>query len=143
MDQCLDGNWHMITVTYDGAVLRRYVDAVDYVDTTVTASTGLRSLPQLRIARNGPNATYSCMEASLSDVRIYTTALSAAAIAELYNIGMTIDKKGNIHINEIIEAPSLQFTKTATLRGYFEEGANTAGIPTHFPRYQAAEFIER
>ena len=41
--------------------------------------------------------------ADFSDLRMYTTALTAEQIKELYNTSMTIDNQGNIHARELVE----------------------------------------
>ena len=49
------------------------------------------------------NATAQNYEGQMSDFRIYTTALTADQIKELYNTSATIDKAGNIYAREVIE----------------------------------------
>lgn len=49
------------------------------------------------------NATAQNYEGQMSDFRIYTTALTADQIKELYNTSVTIDKNGNVYAREVIE----------------------------------------
>ena len=82
----LNGNWHMLTITYDGTIIKRYFDGVMEKSTSVTASTGLSSPTAITLGRDGPSASYACVDAYLSDFRIYATALSADDIQSLYNL---------------------------------------------------------
>lgn len=97
----LDGNWHMLTMTYDGANIKRYVDA-ELKNTQ--AATGNIDRPNDKfIFGHGASTGYYCKEAYLSDARIYATALTAEQIKELYDTSASVDKNGNIYAREAIE----------------------------------------
>ena len=97
----LDGNWHMCTMTYDGAIIKRYVDAVMEKSTTATG-TLITSAPFV-LGHYGTNTNYYNKEAYESDVRIYATALSAEDIATLYHTPAQVDNLQNIHTFEFQE----------------------------------------
>lgn len=98
----IDGDWHMITSTFDGTTIRRYVDGKEYASTaatgTLTGGTGRL------LVGNYNGTTYGNKELYTSDVRIYATALTASQIKELYSIGAIIDKGGNLFGYEVIES---------------------------------------
>lgn len=98
----IDGKWHMITSTFDGEIIRRYVDGVEYASTAAagTLSGGTGRL----LIGNYNGTTYGNKELYTSDVRIYATALTADQIKELYSIGATIDKGGNVFGYDFIES---------------------------------------
>ncbi len=97
----LDGNWHMITLTYDGATIKRYVDTVMEKSTAATGT--LTSPMNFAFGRYGSGTTYGSKEMSYSDARFYATALTQKQIEELYNTSMSIDKEGNILVREVEE----------------------------------------
>ena len=97
-----DGNWHMCTMTYDGAAIKRYVDAVMEKSTAATGS--LVTSTYFVLGHYGSNTSYYSVEAYTSDVRIYTTALNDNQVKELYDTSATIDNAGNIYAREIKEA---------------------------------------
>lgn len=99
----LNGQWHMLTLTYDGATIKRYFDGELEKSTTVAISSGLSGPTALRIGRDGPNASYACQQAQLSDFRIYCTPLLDTDIKQLYNVSMKIDKNNNIQSFTFIE----------------------------------------
>ena len=74
-----DGNWHHIAMTYDGSVLRRYVDGIDKKDTTISGTVTSTSCKFL-FGHYGTNTAYHAKEAYLNDIRIYCTALSTADV---------------------------------------------------------------
>jgi hypothetical protein len=47
--------------------------------------------------------SYTTNDMSISDFRIYATALTPEQIKELYNTSMSIDNNGNIHVRELVE----------------------------------------
>ena len=97
-----DGNWHMCTLTYDGATIKRYVDAISEKDTSATGT--LNTTQSFVIGHYGSNTSYASKETYESDIRIYTTALTPAQIEELYHTSASIDNNGNIYAREIIES---------------------------------------
>lgn len=81
----LDGEWHMLTSTYNGSVICRYVDGV--LLHSVNVSGALTSLNILGIGQFPPNGiTYGNTDLYESDVRVYVTALSQDDIIKLYNV---------------------------------------------------------
>lgn len=97
-----DGNWHMITLTYNGATIKRYIDAKMLSSTAVTGSL---TTPEIEyyFGRYGTSTSYCCKDMQLSDARIYATALSADDIIQLYKTSASVDNLGNLHTFEIIE----------------------------------------
>ena len=94
----------MCAMNYDGATIKRYVDAVMEKSTTATG-TLITSAPFV-LGHYGTNTNYYNKEAYESDVRIYTTALSAEDIADLYHTPANIDNLGGIHGFEMVEDTS-------------------------------------
>ncbi len=133
----LDGNWHMLSMTYDGATIIRYVDGISRSTTSITGSlTGANG--SFLLGHYGPNTSYHAKEAYLADARIYATALSAEDIADLYHTPANIDNLGGIHGFEFIEkTPNLlnsdprEWTKESSVTcvwneetGYFDVNTN-------------------
>lgn len=111
-----DGNWHHIAMTYNGTILRRYVDGIDKSDTTVSGTLTSTSCKFL-FGHYGTNTSYYAKEAYLSDARIYCTALDADAIRQLYEVGAKVDNKQNLHSFELIENQSkIEISKSGQAR---------------------------
>ena len=100
----LDNNWHMCTMTYDGTIIKRYVDAIMEKSTTTTGT--LITSTYFVLGHYGTNTSYCSKETYISDVRIYATALTDSQVKELYDTSMSIDSNGNIHARELIEENS-------------------------------------
>ena len=99
----LDGNWHMLTMTYNSSQVLRYVDGVLRTEASQNA-TGTIDRPNDRfVFGRGASTGYYCKEAYLSDARIYATALSAADVKALYEVGAKVDNLQNLHTFEIKE----------------------------------------
>lgn len=140
-----DGQWHMLTLTYDGEKVQRYFDGVMEKETNVTISSGLRTSTALTLFRNGPNANYACVEAALSDFRIYCTPLLDTDIKMLYNISMSIDKSKKIHTFEIVENNSNSISKSGLLNcNEINEITSLTNVQNQSDGdWNAIEFIER
>jgi hypothetical protein len=115
-----DGHWHMLTLSYDGATVKRYYDGVLKKSTSVAISTGLYATAALRLFKDG-YSSYACINANLSDFRIYCTALLDTEIKKLYNVGMGIDSIGNIHAGEYNECAEHAVHKTTLVDGQINE----------------------
>lgn len=115
----LDGNWHMLTMTYDGASVKRYVDGV--LKGTQSASGNLNTASDKFVFGRGANTSYYCKEAQLSDARLYVTGLSAADVLTLYNVGARVDNQGAFHAYESNEGGANGITKTGILKDYASE----------------------
>lgn len=127
-----DGNWHMLTLSYDGTAVKRYFDGIMEKSTAAAITTGLQSSTTLRLFKDG-YSSYACREASLSDFRIYCTALNADDVLALYHTGAKIDNKQNLHAFELAENNSkIQINKYGqTLCNELEEDATTKFYKTN------------
>ena len=118
-----DGTWHMITMTYDGTTLRRYVDGIDKKDTTISGTLTSTSCKFL-LGHYGTNTSYYAKEAYLSDARIYVTPLLDTDIKLLYNVGMKIDNLGEVH--------SFEFDENQSNLMWRPENARAAGLGINY-----------
>ncbi len=78
-DKIIDGNWHHIVGTFDTTTLRKYVDGVE----TQSTSTGQAYLTTTENLEIGRISAY--LDGSISNVKLYNVALSAANVKELYD----------------------------------------------------------
>ena len=92
--------WHHWVMTGDGTACKVYQDGVLWA----TAKT-YKSISGTTIYINGwsSNTDYSYDNYQISDFRIYTTALSAAQVAELYNTAVSIANNGTLMGYELVE----------------------------------------
>lgn len=98
-----DMKWHMITATYDGTNVKRYVDGVLVQTQAATGPLTGGSLTVYVGGRYGSSIDYGSKEIFLSDARIYATALSADNIKELYQTSASIINNGTLLAYEFIE----------------------------------------
>ncbi|MHC5116269.1 MAG: LamG domain-containing protein [Planctomycetota bacterium] len=82
-----DGAWHLVTATFDGSVVKLYVDGVldttsDPLDTPVD-NTALNDWA-VEIGGELATSTFSA-QGLVDDVRIYNYAVSATQVVDLYN----------------------------------------------------------
>ena len=104
----LKNAWHMLTGTMDSNNVKFYIDGEE-AGTVATDSTNGIGYANNYIFIGGEAGADSTSPASssfvgtVSDTRIYATALTATQVAELYNTSATIDSSGNIHTRELVE----------------------------------------
>jgi hypothetical protein len=81
------GSWHMITATWNGSVMRMYMDGVQDVNTLNYSGPITPSSIDLTMGRTADDTGDSTIyfKGSIDDVRIYNRALSAAEISAIYN----------------------------------------------------------
>ena len=103
--ELLSAGWHMFTFTFDGFVLKAYLDGEldgsnDISPTTKIPIPYVETCPILIHADAGTNETTpfkaDFIPIIASDFRIYATALTAEDIKELYQTPFSIDKNGNV-----------------------------------------------
>jgi len=68
----------------------------------------------------------------MSDFRIYTTALSADDILQLYHTGAKIGNKADFHTYEINESGTNKLTKTGIMYDNMEESIMTLPDGSHW-----------
>ena len=101
----LTNTWYHVVGTYDNSKLRIYINGELKGEVAKTGNITYHSGTPWSIAVN-PSGTGDGGEhfyGKLSDVRIYSTALSAFDIKELYNISASVDKDGNMYAYEFKE----------------------------------------
>ena len=102
------GTWQMITGTWDGRYLKIYVNG-DLKTTTDVGEYKLGYNATAPWVLNGNpsadgSAVYDSFASHWSDARIYSTALSADDIKELYNAAAYIDKDGSLRTYALVES---------------------------------------
>lgn len=115
--------WHMFTGTYDGYSSKIYIDGVlentNSAYTTKTPmyyNTGNSIFIGVEAGSSGTAPATPYFTGGISDVRIYATALSEAAVADLYKSSASIDKTGRFYTNSFYECTKdSQVTKSAVL----------------------------
>lgn len=97
----LDTSWHMLSATFDGASIKRYIDGqlVNATSASGTLSIGSKTL---YIGRYN-TSTYGDRNILTSDFRLYATALSAEDIQKLYNTSASIANNGVLMSYEFAE----------------------------------------
>ena len=99
----IDNNWHLLIFTFQDGVEKTYIDG-EQIGSTDQSSTGTYltcNTLDWHLARYRANSENFI--GSLSDFRIYATALTEAQIKELYTAAAAVDKNGNIYARELVE----------------------------------------
>lgn len=105
----IDGSWHMLTGTFSTSdqTVKIYVDGVLRGTQSTGTSNKLAYFSNKLIiggeAAEGEIPSASDYTGGISDVRIYSTALSAADVQELYKNGASVGKDGKCYSYEFIE----------------------------------------
>ena len=78
--------WHLITGTYDGAKMTLYVDGIAVTTAAKTGTIAVTADPlYIGAKRAGDTTTGNYFKGKIDDVRIYSTALTAAEVLALAN----------------------------------------------------------
>lgn len=98
--------WVLLTLVKEGNVVKIYkngvLSATNTSDLYVSASLS-STATTFRLGADGRITGNTLFKGSMSDVRIYCTALSAEDIKALYETSISVDDKGNFHTYEISE----------------------------------------
>ena len=92
---------HLVLVKINNTTKKLYINGQE---ATISGLDYFRHDPgPFMLFRRSYNTNYAAIDTQISDMRIYTTALSAAAIKELYETSASIDASGNIYARELKE----------------------------------------
>lgn len=116
-DNICDGQWHMLTLTYDGTVIRRYLDGQEITGSSTTITGTLSGGNKLlTIGHYGTDSTYGNKNSFMSDVRLYATALTGEEIEQLYNSAAQIDNSQNLYAYEFYELDTSSINKNGVVK---------------------------
>lgn len=91
------GSWTHVCCTYDVSNHRKviYINGSQKGTNTTAVTSNIHTLKKLRVFSSGD--TTNGIVGKISDLRVYTTALSSADVLELYNTTMSVDNNGNLY----------------------------------------------
>ena len=95
--------WHHYAIVYDGRYGRVYKDGVAGNTLDMGSNVSLASMKAIVIGYSHAGGVIRSNKSLYSDFRLYTTALSADDIKELYQTSASIDKSGNMYAYEFKE----------------------------------------
>ena len=94
-----DGSWHHFAISGDGTTTKLYIDG----EFKANAKT-YKGVTGTSLYFNGWDSSTSYnFSGSLSDFRLYATALSAEQVAELYNTAVSVANNGTLMGYELVE----------------------------------------
>ena len=132
-ESTLTDTWHMITGVYDGSNVKLYVDGVQVATTAVTGSITYGNAP-VTIGAEPNTSTTSVsgdyFNGKIGDVKIFSTALSAADILAEYKRKASIDRNGNLFTGEFVaENGKTNISKTGVVESsHFVEGTSVVKL---------------
>ena len=91
-----DGNWHLVTATYKSGVASIYIDGILKNSVSRTFSNRYINNGGNCIGTEVNNSSVYNLNGDISDIRMYTTALSAEDIKELYNTSAYVLDNGTL-----------------------------------------------
>lgn len=98
----IDTNWHMYSIVFNKTNLKVFMDGKSIVDTTMTQELTNMVRQYSYIGKSSYSAD-SYFDGNISDFRIYSTALSAEDIKQLYQTKAKIDKNGILYCSQFID----------------------------------------
>ncbi len=131
-----DGNWHLLTMTFDGSILKAYLDGAHDLEISGTPAV-VEELRSLTIGGfMGDVGDSDRLTATLDDIQVYSYAISSADVAKLY----TDIAGGTICVQDDDSLPSLQWDLSgncridlADLALFAADWQNCREVPTCLP----------
>lgn len=102
----IDMNWHMYSIVFNKTNLKVFIDGTSIVDKTMTQELTSMVRQYSYIGKSSYSAD-AYFDGNISDFRIYSTALSAEDIKQLYQSKARIDKNGNVYCNQFVESSDM------------------------------------
>ena len=126
IDNIPTNSWFFISLVYDGTTVKFYANGILNKQTTY-GNNGQIYNPVLYLGTSlFGNISTETDEASMSDFRIYSTALSAEDIKQLYESRARIDKNGNVYCNQFIDNDCEEELLTSQKMGLSQQNAQAA-----------------
>ena len=116
-----DNTWQMITITKNGTNEVKFYLNGELKDTNTSTHSALTFPTTFRIGRDIRSGDGTPYKGLMSDFRIYSTALSAEDVLELYNTAAMIDDGGSVYCYEFDEDSSSEIDKTGILKFNIDE----------------------
>ena len=104
IDSFILGQWNHVVLIRQDSDYKAYINGVE-ISRSMGNNVWTHSNGRLYLLNRNSNNSYAA-NASISDFRMYATALSAEDILELYHTGESIDKAGNLYAYEFYEDDS-------------------------------------
>ena len=126
-----NSSWQLNTITFDGTNVKYYKNGA-LVSTNALSGT-LPAFNGIKIGIGKAGGVYRQIQQYVSDFRIYTTALSADDVKELYQIPISVDKSGNAFAMEFIEDQKPEFHKNGAIENNYiheNEADNSDSLTT-------------
>lgn len=99
-----NGTWYHCVFTFKNGTSKWYINGVEKTLSRNTVTKTSIPFNNFTIGNSYTGSSWNCKNyGSISDVRIYATALSASDIKELYQTSASIDKNGNMYCYELKE----------------------------------------
>jgi len=95
-----DGSWHYAVVTYDGSIVRLYIDGVQVATKTTNAIPDVGGNQPLRIAANS-QANNKFFKGEIDEVRVWNRGISGAEITNQYSSGIFNSTGLLVHMNGV------------------------------------------
>lgn len=102
----IDTNWHMYSIVFNKTNLKVFIDGKSVVNTTMSQEIANMIRRYSYIGKSSYSGD-AYFDGNISDFRIYSTALSAEDIKQLYESKARIDKNGNVYCNQFIESSDM------------------------------------
>jgi hypothetical protein len=82
-----DGGWHYVVVTFDGSMLRMYVDGNPVTPESTTADPNSSGTHPVRLGANSRDASTNQFKGEIDEIRIWNRALGAPEISSQLDLG--------------------------------------------------------